>query len=125
MFLKINLTFSFLIFIFANLYAQEEAEGYTIACELSEINSNTAFLGPDFRNLRPSGANNCTFDVTYSNFSSDAKAAFQAAIEVWQNVLVSRVPIKVTATWESINSTTLATSGAKKVYRNFGGNSVN
>ncbi len=99
-------------------FAQESADGYVVTCEASERNEDVAFLGPDFRNLRPQ-ANTATINVTYSNFPNDAKDAFQAAVDVWQSVLISKVPIKITATWDAISSNTLATSGAKKVYKNF------
>ncbi|MCP9761672.1 T9SS C-terminal target domain-containing protein [Lacihabitans soyangensis] len=99
-------------------FAQESADGYMIACDASDKNEDVVFLGPDFRNLRPQ-ANTASINVTYSNFPNDAKAAFQAAVDVWQSVLISKVPIKITASWESIAANTLATSGAKKVYKNF------
>ena len=98
--------------------AQELAEGYLIECEASEKNEDVAFLGQNFQNLRPQ-ANTAVIDVTYSNFPNDAKAAFQGAVDVWQSVLISKVPIKITASWETIATNTLATSGAKKVYKNF------
>lgn len=98
--------------------AQESAEGYIIACQASENNEDVAFLGPDFRNLRTK-ANSAIINVTYSNFPSDAKVAFQSAVDVWQSVLISRVPIRINAVWDAISSNTLATSGTKKVFKNF------
>jgi hypothetical protein len=110
----------FLFFIFSSIFctAQESAEGYMIECEASERNEDVVFLGPAFKNLR-SQANAATINVTYSNFPNDAKDAFQAAVDVWQGLLISKVPIKITANWDAITSNTLATSGAKKVYKNF------
>lgn len=99
-------------------YSQEFADGYLIECEASDANEDVAFLGPSFRNLRPE-ATTAVFNVSYSNFPNDAKDAFQAAVDVWQSLLISKVPIKITAVWDAISSSTLATSGAKKVYKNF------
>ena len=99
-------------------YAQDSAEGYLIECKASEKNEDLAFLGPSFKNLK-FVANTATINVTYSNFPDDAKAAFQAAVDVWQSLLITKVPIKITANWDGISSNTLATSGAKKVYKNF------
>ncbi len=99
-------------------YAQDSADGYVIECEASEENEDVAFLGPSFKNLKLV-ANTATINVTYSNFPDDAKAAFQAAVDVWQSLLITKVPIKITANWDGITSNTLATSGAKKVYKNF------
>ncbi|MCP9770856.1 T9SS C-terminal target domain-containing protein [Lacihabitans sp. LS3-19] len=109
-----------LLFFYTFASAQESTDGFEIACEASELNVNTQFLGPDFSKLKAQ-ANSSVIDVTYSGFPSDAKAAFQAAIDVWAKVLISRVPIKITATWTTISTNTLATSGSKKVYKNFSG----
>lgn len=113
---------NFLILLFISIsfqcFAQDSADGYTVACEASEVNEDVAFLGPILRNLRPN-ATLATIDVSYSNFPDDAKKAFQAAVDVWKSVLISKVPIKITASWEGITANTLATSGAKKVYKNF------
>jgi hypothetical protein len=128
-FVAINLLFPIklmktitLILIFFNFFtfAQESADGYEIACEASELNVNTQFLGLDFGKLK-TNAINSVIDVSYSGFPSNAKAAFQAAVDVWSKVLVSRVPVKISATWTSLASSTLATSGTKKVYKNFSG----
>jgi hypothetical protein len=40
--------------------------------------------------------------VDYRGFSPDAQAAFQAAVDVWQDTLVSSVPIHVVAYWENL-----------------------
>ena len=109
-----------LLFFSFFVSAQESTDGFEIACEASELNVNTQFLGPDFSKLKTQ-ANTSVIDVSYSGFPSDAKAAFQAAIDVWAKVLVSRVPIKISPTWTTISSNTLATSGSKKVYKNFSG----
>lgn len=98
--------------------AQETAEGYTIECQTSERNEDVAFLGPNYKNFK-SQVNAASINVTYTNFPNDAKAAFQAAVDVWQSLLISKVSIKITANWDGISSNTLATSGAKKVYKNF------
>ncbi|MCP9756241.1 T9SS C-terminal target domain-containing protein [Lacihabitans sp. CCS-44] len=113
-----EIIFAFLILSNLFCHAQESRDGYLIECEASESNEDVAFLGPILKNSRPQ-ANTATINVTYSNFPSDAKDAFQAAVDVWQSLLISKVPIKITATWDAISSNTLATSGAKKVYKNF------
>ena len=45
-----------------------------------------------------------TFIVTYVGFSPQAQAAFQAAVDVWSQLLVSSVPIRVEAVWEDLGS---------------------
>lgn len=113
-----KIIFSILVLTSVFCYAQDSADGFVIECEASEENEDVAFLGPSFKNLK-SAAKTATINVTYSNFPSDAKAAFQAAVDVWQSLLITKVAIKITANWDGITSSTLATSGAKKVYKNF------
>ncbi len=43
-----------------------------------------------------------TFIVTYTGFSPQAQAAFQAAVDVWSQLLVSSVPIRVNAEWKNL-----------------------
>jgi hypothetical protein len=113
-----KIIFSILVLSSVFCYAQDSADGYVIECEASEENEDVAFLGPSFKKLK-SAAKTATINVTYSNFPDDAKAAFQAAVDVWQSLLITKVAIKITANWDGITSSTLATSGAKKVYKNF------
>lgn len=40
--------------------------------------------------------------VDYRGFSPDAQAAFQAAVDVWQDSIVSAVPIHVVAYWQNL-----------------------
>lgn len=109
----------FLFFMHFWVTAQEMQEGIIVSCPAGEYQSNTAFLGPDFSKLRIT-ANTATFDVTYgTGFPSGAKTAFQAAVNVWSKVLISRVPIKISAKWEELSGNTLASSGSKVVYKNF------
>ena len=46
-----------------------------------------------------------TIDVTYHNFSARAKAAFQAAVNVWQTQIVSTKVIHINASWTGLGST--------------------
>jgi len=46
-----------------------------------------------------------TIDVTYHNFSAKAKAAFQAAVDVWQTQIVSTKAIHINASWTGLGST--------------------
>jgi Secretion system C-terminal sorting domain len=100
-------------------FSQESAEGPIIACEAGEYQDVAAVFGKNFTLKNGKAPAKSSFEVDYTGFSAEAKASFQSAIDVWEAVLVSRVPIKVTAKYESINSTTLANSGSKKVYKNF------
>ena len=41
------------------------------------------------------------FIVTYTNFTAEAKRAFQYAVDIWSTLLVSSVPIRIQANWIS------------------------
>jgi hypothetical protein len=47
-----------------------------------------------------------TFIVTYNGFSPAAQKSFQAAVDIWANIISSPVPIRITATWRAIDSGT-------------------
>jgi hypothetical protein len=55
-----------------------------------------------------------TFSVTYdAGFDAvpAAKAAFQAAVDIWSNVIASPVPIRIRANFVTLGSTTLGSAG--------------
>ncbi len=67
-----------------------------------------------------------TFIVTYVGFSPAAQKAFQAAVDIWANILSSPVPIRITATWRAIDSgstggTILGQASPADFTRNFPG----
>ena len=47
-----------------------------------------------------------TFIVTYNGFSPAAQKSFQAAVDIWANLISSPVPIRISATWRAIESGT-------------------
>lgn len=57
--------------------------------------------------------------VDYVGFPDDAKAAFQFAVEIWQNLIDSPVPIHVKAVWESLDSNVLGSCSPSDYYMNF------
>jgi len=46
-----------------------------------------------------------TIVVTYHNFPANAKAAFQAAVDVWQTAIVSSKVIHINASWTALGTT--------------------
>jgi hypothetical protein len=52
-----------------------------------------------------------TIQVTYFNFSPQAQAAFQHAVDIWETMISSPVPIKVEAHWDSMDSDILGGAG--------------
>ena len=49
-----------------------------------------------------------TINVTYHGFTTQAKAAFQKAVDIWSANIVSAVPIEVDATWSALPPTSSA-----------------
>ena len=72
------------------------------------------------KNARPE-ADRSKFIVTYVDFPSDAQLAFQRAVDIWQSILVSDVPIRLTARWESLGRNVLGSASANSLYRDFAG----
>ncbi len=62
-----------------------------------------------------------TFIVEYIGFSDEAKAAFQAAVDIWESILYSPVPIRLQANWRPLGTGVLGSAGAGTFYRNFPG----
>jgi Secretion system C-terminal sorting domain len=72
------------------------------------------------KNARPQ-ADRSKFIVNYVDFPTDAKAAFQRAVDIWQSIMVSDVPIRITANWESLGRNVLGSASTSSLYRDFPG----
>lgn len=59
--------------------------------------------------------------VTYSLFPENAKTAFEYAVTLWENLIESPVPIRMKASWASMESGVLASCGSTDYFRNFEG----
>jgi hypothetical protein len=62
---------------------------------------------------------NSSIETSYVDFPVQAKTSFQKAVSIWESYIVSPQKIKIQAKWESLPGSTLAQSGATKIYRNF------
>jgi hypothetical protein len=62
-----------------------------------------------------------TFVVTYNGFTSEAQAAFQAAVNVWASQIQSSVPIRITANWTTLGPNVLGSVRSPWIFRNFTG----
>src|SRR5688572_691521 len=108
-----------LIFIGTSLQVIAQIEirkGETITCGVSTVGkSSVKILNPVGRQYNSSGRVNDDepiFDVKYSGFTDEAKAAFQYAINIWESNLQSGVKIKIFANWafvENINTLAFVT----------------
>ncbi len=59
--------------------------------------------------------------VEYRDFPPEAKAAFQYAVNIWQGLLTSPVPIAISANWTALDEGNLGSAGAAGSWRNFTG----
>ncbi|MBX2897324.1 MAG: hypothetical protein KF763_17905 [Cyclobacteriaceae bacterium] len=62
-----------------------------------------------------------TFEVTYVNFSGEAQAAFQKAVDIWANLIESSVPIRILAVWQPISGSALGGAAPGTYIRDFDG----
>jgi hypothetical protein len=62
-----------------------------------------------------------TINVEYVNFPDEARASFQSAVEIWQSLITSSVPITVVASWQPLGSDILGGAAAVRTFRNFEG----
>lgn len=115
-------------------------------CSLSAFSQNTiyprstSFKGPDvicpghfedhFSKAREAvlkanrarvGAKKSTFIVTYVGFSEEAKQAFQRAVDIWEYLIYSEVPIRVYAEWRPLASNILGSANTSDFLQNFEG----
>lgn len=79
---------------------------------------------PEFlawRLSRASALKTSTIEVEYINFPPSAQAAFQNAVDIWESLLVSSVPIKIRAQWSNLAPGTLGSAIYTTAYANFDG----
>ena len=60
-----------------------------------------------------------TFEVTYIGFTTEAQAAFQFAVDIWETQITSTVPIRVTAVWQPLTEGVLGSAIWGNLYANF------
>jgi hypothetical protein len=92
-------------------------------CYAKYENENTYVAPPASFSQWNQGAkiSTATFEVTYIDFSSEAKAAFQAAVDIWSTLITSDIKIRITARWTPLNSGVLGSASAGAFIRDFPG----
>ncbi|MDT0630494.1 hypothetical protein [Rubrivirga litoralis] len=56
-----------------------------------------------------------SFEVTYTGFSAEAQAAFQAAVDTWSCLIRSDQTVRIAAEWTGLSATTLGSAGPRLV----------
>ncbi len=92
----------------------------TVRNEFSRISPPDEFLRRRSPNARPL-APTAQFIVTYTNFTAEARRAFQYAVDIWSTLIVSSVPIRIQANWVSQEPNLLGSVGPASYRYNFDG----
>lgn len=101
-------------------FSQESMPAKPVVCYFSEENSFTQILPEVFTRPNSRLAATSNIEVTYIDFPDQAKTAFEQAVLLWENYLISSQTIRIKATWSSsLTSSTLAVSGTINIYKNF------
>ncbi len=100
-------------------FSQESMLAKPVVCHFSEANSFTEILPENFikNNIRLVATSN--IEVTYVDFPANAKIAFEQAVLLWEKYLISSQTIRIKAAWSALTTSTLAVSGATRIYKNF------
>ena len=73
------------------------------------------------RNMRTQSLKRSEFIVTYNGFPEEAKAAFERAVEIWEYLVYSDVPIRVFAEWQNLGASVLGSANTSQFLMNFEG----
>ena len=77
-----------------------------------------------YQHLKSATLKKTTIEVSYVGFSLEAQQAFQYAVEIWQNLIYSPVPIRIKAYWKSLDKGVLGSCGPSEYYSNFNSTQV-
>lgn len=77
-----------------------------------------SYIGPPVY-LKSGLVKPATILVDYIDFPDEPRLAFQYAVDIWQNLISSPVPIHVKASWVSLNEGVLGSCRPADFYKNF------
>ncbi|HEY9829200.1 MAG TPA: hypothetical protein V6D26_01385 [Stenomitos sp.] len=82
------------------------------------MSTNSALPAPQ---LGTQVAATSTINVTYNGFTSEAQAAFQYAVDIWETLIQSPVTINVQANWAALGTKFLGQAKPTELYKDFSG----
>ncbi len=99
--------------VFFNVSGQKNLfiKSTDVDCEINLASEkiNNSFIPPPIVNdLKSAGENKSQFELIYVNVPEYAKNAFQYAASIWENLILSNVPIRVKITWDALENNVLA-----------------
>lgn len=80
----------------------------------------SSFVNPENATGRVA-APTAQFIVTYTNFPTEARRAFQYAVDIWATLITSSVPIRIQANWVTQEPNILGSAGPTSYRYNFDG----
>ncbi len=99
------------------------APGPKTVCPAGEHNLDHFVPPPALLKALKAGTlkSNAIIDVSFIGFDEvpEARAAFQAAVDIWSSLIKSEVTIRVEARWDSLAPGVLGSAGASRVFSNF------
>ncbi len=101
--------------------------GPHIICYAKDEDAHTQVLPPEvFLRRGQKGlakSNHRTFEVEYIGFTGAdgqrARDAFQHAVDIWESLMISSVPIRIEANWADLPAGTLGEAGPTQINANF------
>jgi hypothetical protein len=100
--------------------------GPRIICYSKDEDAHTQILPPEVFLRARSGmakASHSTFEVNYIGFTGAdgqrARDAFQHAVNIWESLMISTVPIRIEAHWAELPAGTLGEAGPTQINANF------
>lgn len=84
--------------------------------------SHRSFVGaPDefLKHLKSTQQKKSTINVSYIEFDEEPKAAFDYAVEIWEHLIASPVPINLVARWIGLEEGVLGSCGPYVFFENF------
>lgn len=124
--MKVWLVFVLILILAVQVHAEEGWKKDRIklpapVCYASN-ESNHSYIRPPagfFEKLKSANVRKAKIEVSYVGFSAEAQQAFQYAVDIWQYLIYSPVPIRVKANWQSLSKGVLGSCGPSDYYKNF------
>lgn len=96
----------------------EHVYGPAMVCALTAPDGSYPQVTSRYANPESHVRFGTVFEVTYNSFPPEAEAAFQAAVEIWEQHITSPTPIRINASWIPLSGNVLGSAGPFLV-RNF------
>jgi len=95
-------------------------KGSPTICYLSKENVFSS-IGPKQKDNSGARTQSANIEVTYHNFTPEAQAAFQEAVDIWESLLQTDITIHIDASWAPLGTGVLGSAGPASYLSNFDG----